>query len=120
MDPIANLFTAIENGTKSNKTVILVPASKMKMAILNILKQQRYIKDFKAAGDKTPTIKIYLDRTIHHYRRVSKPSWRFYTKAKRLRPVTAETVIISTHRGLMTAQEAKKQSVGGEVIGKIT
>lgn len=120
MDPIANLFTAIENAVKAKKTVILVSASKMKVAILNILKEAHYVKDFKVINDQTPTIKIYLNQKIHHYQRVSRLSWRVYIKARQLPTLRSnQMMIISTPQGLMPAQEAKKRTLGGEVVGII-
>lgn len=120
MDPIANLFTTIENAQKVGKPMVVTPASKFKLAILGILKKHRFIEEYKVVSGKKPMIRIAIGPRSGHYHRVSKLSARFYVPKKRL-PFSTEyrLVIVSTSAGVMESTEAQKKNLGGELIGEI-
>jgi len=126
MDTIANMLVAIKNAGTVNKTSLTVPSSKMKIAILELLKKEGYIKTYKVEGDVKPTIEIvleYRDKTprITDIKRISKPSKRIYTGVKEISPVKYGfgIAVLSTPKGIMTEKEARKEMVGGEVLFKI-
>lgn len=128
MDTLSDFLTQIKNALAVKKPFILVPFSKMKYEISQILLKEKYINDLKIIG-KAPKkmIKIELKYdengipTIQEIKRISKPGCRRYIKASQLKPVKSGygRYIISTPRGLMTNIEAKKQNLGGEIICEI-
>lgn len=126
MDPIANMLTSLKNAYSQQKKKIVVPASKHKAELCQLLKKQGYIADFKL-DKKTPNIKIGLNYpagapAINSVRRISKPSRRFYAKAKNIpRPVAAQgTIFLSTHQGVMNHLQARKKNLGGEIICEVS
>jgi small subunit ribosomal protein S8 len=126
MDPIADMLTAIRNAQAVQHDSLTVPASKLKQAILTILKRENYIEDFATTEDAKPTILItlrYNNRrpAISHIRRVSKPGLRIYRKRGELpRPLRGMGLaIISTPGGVVTDKEARKLGVGGEILCEV-
>jgi small subunit ribosomal protein S8 len=127
MDPIADMLTAIRNAQASRLETTTVHASKMKVALLTILKNQKMIKGFTVSTDTAkPTITIelqYMNRlpVISHLRRISKPGLRVYAKRTNLpRPLRGMGfAILSTPAGLITDSEARKLGVGGEIICEV-
>ncbi len=126
MDPIANMLTAIRNAQAARLAEITIPASKVKTAILTILKREGYIADFTDTDDlkkQTVVTLLYQNRlpVINSIRRVSKPGLRIYRKHMALpRPLRGMGLaIISTPNGLMTDKQARKLGVGGEIICEI-
>lgn len=126
MDTIANMLVAIKNAGLVNKTNLNVPSSKMKIAILELLKKEGYIKTYKVEGEIKPTINIVLEYRgktprITDIKRVSKPSKRIYTGVKEINPVKYGfgIAVLSTPKGIMTEKAARKEMVGGEVLFKI-
>ncbi|MBT9253561.1 MAG: SSU ribosomal protein S8p (S15Ae) [Brockia lithotrophica] len=127
-DPIADMLTRIRNANQVRKDRVEVPASKMKRAILEILKREGYIRDFEVVqnGPKA-TLRIYLkygpggERVITGLRRISKPGLRVYVGADEIPRVLGGLgiAVLSTSRGVMTDKEARKARVGGEVIAYI-
>ncbi|MGE3278705.1 MAG: 30S ribosomal protein S8 [Candidatus Altimarinota bacterium] len=122
-DPIADLLTRIRNASKARHESTLVPASRIKQEILRVMKQMKFIEDFKVSGEGAQTmIKIDLipgkELSLN---RVSKPGQRIYKKAPELSPVLRGYgfSIISTSQGIMTGDEAKKKGMGGELICEI-
>jgi small subunit ribosomal protein S8 len=123
MDTIANMLTAITNGGLVKKTTVTVPASKMKMAILDLLKKEGYIKTYHVTGEQKPTIEIVLEYVkgmprIHGATRVSRLSKRVYTGVKDITPVKYGhgIAVLSTPKGILTDKEARKELVGGELL----
>lgn len=125
-DPIADMLTRIRNGNTAKHDFIEVPTSKMKLAIVEILAQEGYIKSYKVvkAGDFT-NIRVELkygesknDKVIAGIKRISKPGLRVYAGKDELPKVLGGlgTAIISTNNGVVTDKEARKLNVGGEVI----
>ncbi|MGC8981364.1 MAG: 30S ribosomal protein S8 [Minisyncoccia bacterium] len=126
-DPIGDLFARIKNNWKVKKERFVVPYSKVKVAILKIFKEKNIVKDFKVKeeGNKKFLI-VYLnylndEPPYEDIIRVSKPSRRVYFKVKDLKPVRQGFGfrIISTSRGIMLDNEAKKRKLGGEVICEV-
>jgi len=123
-DPIADMLTRIRNAATAKHTRVLIPASKMKLAIARVLKEEGYVKDIEVLKD-TPqgTIRLtlrYVDKkpVVTQLKRVSKPGLRVYTRKADIPLVRGGlgTAILSTPQGLMTGHRAYKEGLGGEVI----
>ena len=134
MDPIADMFTRIRNASAVKKTEVVLPLSKMKLEIAKILEAEGWVKksEIIAGGlagrhncfDKLQ-IQLKYRRNgkpqINSIKRVSRPGLRIYVSKDEIPTVLNNFGIslISTSRGLMTGKNARKQKVGGEVIGEI-
>lgn len=126
-DLVADTFTMIRNAIMAKKDNLDVPASNMIKSILEILKKENYIENFKLIEDKKQDIlRIYLKYTsakpaIRNIIRVSKPGLRKYVKNAKVPSVLRGKglAIISTSKGVMTNIQAREMGVGGEVIGYI-
>ncbi|MEJ5261770.1 MAG: 30S ribosomal protein S8 [Ignavibacterium sp.] len=123
-DPIADFLTRIRNASKAKLLRVDIPASKMKIQIAEILKNEKYIHDYTIIEDnKQNIIRIQLKYrggvpAISGMKRISKPGLRIYKPAEQLPRVLngLGTAVISTSKGLLTDKQARSQSVGGEVI----
>lgn len=124
-DPIADMLTRIRNAVMVRHDSVLVPTSKMKLAIVKILKDEGFISDYSLVRGKTQqAIKIdlkYRDRNqpvLSSLERVSKPGLRVYVDRKEIPRVSGGlgVAIVSTPRGMMTGQQARRQGIGGELI----
>jgi len=126
-DLIADSFTVIRNAVMCKKEIVDIPSSNTIKAILNILKRESYIEDFKLIDDKKQGIaRVYLryltgKSAIKNIKRVSKPGLRVYVKKTKVPNVLRGRglAIISTSKGIMTDKEAREVSLGGEIIGYI-
>jgi len=126
-DLIAEIFTRIRNAIMAKKENLDVPSSKMIKAILDILKRESYIDDYKAIEDKKQgTLRIYLKYVagkpaITTIKRVSRPGLRLYVRKEKIPTVLRGRgiAIVSTSQGLLTDKQAKEKSLGGEIIGFI-
>jgi small subunit ribosomal protein S8 len=134
-DPIADMLTRIRNGNQARHAFILVPASKTKLSIARILKEEGFVNDFEVvkgepAKDKAPVqqhIRIWLkyaggkESVITGIERVSKPGQRVYAGKDKL-PRVMEGLgiaIVSTSKGIMTERRARSMGVGGEVLCRV-
>ena len=127
-DPIADMLTRIRNGLLARHASVQIPFSKIKVEIARILKEEGFIEDYTVTESKPGdllevTLKYYGSRrdrrpVITNIERVSKPGRRVYRNRKDLPRVLSGTgiAIVTTPRGVMTAQEARRQRVGGEVL----
>ena len=123
-DPVADLLTRIRNGQSARKTTVTMAASKLKTAILRVLKSEGYIADFSvddAEGKPQLTVDLkYFDGrpVIDRIERVSRPGLRIYRGKEDLPRVLSGmgTVIVSTPKGVMTGTEAQKSNLGGELL----
>ncbi len=124
-DPIADMLTRIRNGVTARHEWVLVPASKTKIALAKILQEEGYIERFEVTKDKPqPVIRVWLKYTedkepvLTGLKRISKPGSRIYAKADKIPRVLSGMgiAILSTSRGVMTDQEARRLGVGGEVL----
>jgi small subunit ribosomal protein S8 len=124
MDPIANLLTNIRNAQLARLSTTSAPYSKSKESICKILKNEGYIDDYKISKQKKSSqIQITLryinkEPAITKIKRISKPSLRLYTSCKKMPRVLSDKglAIISSSQGIITARQAKKLGVGGEII----
>ena len=125
-DPIADMLTRIRNANTAKHDTVDVPASKIKLAIAEILLNEGYIKKYDVVQDGTfKTIKITLkygadksEKIITGLKRISKPGLRVYAGKDELPRVLGGLgiAIISTNKGIVTDKEARKLQVGGEVL----
>jgi small subunit ribosomal protein S8 len=124
-DPIADMLTRVRNANKALHAQVEMPSSTVKVDLARVLKDEGYITDYSVVKDGTFDKLVvelkYTDgrrRVISQVKRVSKPGRRIYAKKDNLPKVLGGlgTAVISTSRGLMTAKEAQKLGVGGEVI----
>ena len=126
-DPIADMLTRIRNANQMRYKEVEVPASKMKKEIARILKSEGFIVDYKVKKNNIQDILVlslkYVDkeRVITGLKRISKPGLRVYVKAEEVPSVLngLGIAIISTSQGIMTDKEARKNSLGGEVLAYI-
>jgi len=127
-DPIADMLTRIRNANQMRYKEVEVPASKIKLSIADILKNEGYIADYKVKKNNVQDIIVLnlkygknKERVITGLKRISKPGLRVYSKAEELPKVLngLGIAIISTSKGLMVDREARKESLGGEVIAYI-
>ena len=126
-DPIADMLTRIRNANQQRHEEVVVPASKLKIDLAEILKNEGFIKDYKVEGEGViKNIVITLkykgnERAISGLKRVSKPGLRQYAKVNEIPRVLngLGIVILSTSQGLMTDKEARAKQVGGEVLAYI-
>ncbi|MEI7690175.1 MAG: 30S ribosomal protein S8 [bacterium] len=119
-DPIADMLTRIRNAAMLNRGQVLIPASKVKLEILKVLKKEDFITDFKFEKDGN-VINIDLNNEISKLIRVSKPGRRVYTPKDSIPTVLQGRglIVISTSKGIMAGKEAKKRGLGGEIICKV-
>ena len=126
-DPIADMLTRIRNGQTANKSSVRMPASKKKLAIAKVLKDEGYITDFAEVelNDK-PGLEVVLKYfqgapVIEFVKRVSRPGLRIYKSRDELPKVRGGLgiAIVSTSKGVMTDREARKQGHGGEVVAYV-
>ena len=125
-DPIADMLTRIRNANTAKHDTVDVPASKMKLAIANILLDEGYIAKYDLVEDgHFQTIHITLkygayknEKVITGLKRISKPGLRVYANTEDIPRVLGGlgTAIISTNKGVVTDKEARKLGVGGEVL----
>ena len=125
-DPIADMLTRIRNANTAKHDTVDVPASKMKIAIANILLDEGYISKYDLVEEGNfQTIRIELkygadknERIITGLKRISKPGLRVYANREELPKVLGGlgVAIISTNQGVITEKEARKLQVGGEVL----
>ena len=126
-DPIADMLTRIRNANQMRYKEVEVPASKIKNEIARILKEEGFISDYKVKKNNIQdNIVLYLkysgkERVITGLKRISKPGLRVYAKAEEIPTVLSGLgiAIISTSKGLMTDRDARKASLGGEVLAYI-
>jgi len=127
-DPIADLLARIRNGILSRKSVIDIPASRMKRAIVEILKEEGFVNSVTESKDGPQGVISLTLRwdgqnrsAISGLRRVSTPGQRRYVHADALPKVRGGlgTAIVSTSKGIMTDRKARKERVGGEVICEV-
>ena len=125
-DPIADMLTRIRNANTAKHDTVDVPASKMKLAIADILLNEGYIKKYDIIEEGNfKTIRITLkygkdknEKIISGLKRISKPGLRIYAGAEELPKVLGGLgiAIISTNKGVLTDKDARKENVGGEVL----
>lgn len=126
-DQIADLITRIRNAVKVSKNEILVPTSKLKVGVVEVLAKNGYIAGHEVIeGTPRGMLKVIINEPgtvakINEITKVSKPGRRVYSSADDLSTVKSGRgmVIVSTSKGLMTGKEAKKNRLGGEILVKV-
>ena len=126
-DPIADMLTRIRNANQMRYKEVEVPASKIKEDIARILKEEGFISDYKIKKNNIQNIIVLTlkynnkERIITGLKRISKPGLRVYAKSEEIPTVLngLGIAIVSTSKGVMTGKEAKKESLGGEVLAYI-
>ncbi len=124
-DPIADMLARIRNAIMAKHDFVLVPASRMKLSIARILKEEGFVSDYEVLRSKPHrAIKIYLRYTdnnqpaISGLERVSRPGLRVYVGKKEIPRVYGGLgiAIVSTSKGVITGQQAWRQGIGGELL----
>jgi len=124
-DPIADMLTRIRNANKARFETVDIPASKLKVNLAKILKDEGYIKNYQLTKDnKQGILQVFLkygqkgEPVITEIKRVSKPSRRVYVGKETIPQVRTGLglAVLSTSKGILTDKEARKQQIGGEVI----
>ncbi|MFM8429926.1 MAG: 30S ribosomal protein S8 [Holophagaceae bacterium] len=127
-DPIADYLTRLRNGLMAGHDAVVIPASKIKMAISEILRKEGYIHSFKQIDHEgrnyvVVNLKYAKDRksVIHGVRRVSRPGLRVYKNCESIPQVNGGLgiSILSTPKGVLSDREARKLNVGGEILASV-
>ena len=127
-DPIADMLTRIRNANSMRYKQVEIPASNLKIEIVKILKEEGFIADYKIKENSIQNIIVLnlkygqnKERVINGLKRISKPGLRVYAKASEMPKVLngLGIAIVSTSKGLMTDKNARKESLGGEVLAYI-
>ena len=127
-DPIADMLTRIRNANSARHTTVEIPASKVKLAIAQILLDEGYIKSFEKIEDgKQGMIQVTLKydekgkRVISGLKRISKPGLRIYVSCEELPQVLngLGITLVSTSKGIKTDRDARREGLGGEVLAYV-
>lgn len=127
-DPVADLLTRIRNASRAEHEKVDIPASRLKVRIAELLKEEGFIKNFRVLEDtKQGTLRVYLkygpgnEKMISGLVRVSTPGRRVYAKHDKLPTILGGmgVALLSTSRGVVTDRDARKQKVGGEVLAYV-
>tara|TARA_B100000745_G_scaffold247414_1_gene169447 strand:- start:1240 stop:1638 length:399 start_codon:yes stop_codon:yes gene_type:complete len=127
-DPIADMIARIRNANLRSLSSVSIPSSKFRAKILEVLKEEGYISDYKLLLDKRKKGSIIVDLkyynglpVIKEIRRVSKPGRRIYTKADSIPRIQSGLgiAIVSTSKGIMSDNDARLKNIGGEIICKV-
>jgi len=127
-DPIADMFTCIRNANSKLFEKVDVPSSKLKIEVAKILKDEGFISNYKSIDDyKQGLLRIYLkytptgERVLKGIRRVSRPGLRIYKKTFEMSKFAGRmgVAIVSTSKGIVTSRKAKREKIGGEILGYV-
>jgi len=127
-DPIADMLTRVRNANRASHETVDVPASRIKEEVARVLKSEGYIRDYRIVqenGFNVIRIKMNYgpdhERSITGIKRISKPGLRIYAKKDEIPRVLGGLgiAVVSTSKGLMTGNEAKKAGLGGEVLAYV-
>lgn len=128
VDPLSDLITRIRNGQAARLSAIDSPSSKLRVSLLDVLKREGYIRDYKVAnngnGSNTVTVELKYSEgqpVIREISRISRPGRRIYSQVKSVPRVYngLGISIISTPRGVLSDKEAREANVGGEVLCRV-
>ncbi len=122
-DPIADMLTRIRNAQAASKSDVLMPSSKLKIAIAKVLKNEGYITDYEADNAVKPTLTVRLkyfegQPVIDEIKRVSRPGLRIYKNKDELPKILngMGVAIVSTSAGVMSDRQARRKGRGGEIL----
>ena len=130
-DTVADVLTRIRNAQRARHRVVGVPAVKVVLSTLEVLKTEGFIESYQTLtkeGEKFPSVEITLkyfrtgDPAIRVARRMSKPGRRHYVRSQELKPISSGlgVSIVSTSQGMMSDREARKRNIGGELVAVIS
>ena len=128
VDPIGDMITRIRNAQMRSLSKVKIPSSKLRVRILDVLKKEGYISDYKLTSEDSNknTLSIDLKYTngspvIREIRRISKPGRRIYARADSIPKIQngLGVAIISTSKGIMTDNDARNNNIGGEIICRV-
>ena len=128
VDPIGDMITRIRNAQMRLLSSVKIPSSKFRVKILDVLKKEGYISDYKVLSDVNNKGSLSVDLkynngspVIKEIKRVSKPGRRIYARANSIPKIQngLGLAIVSTSKGIMTDDEARSQKVGGEIICRV-
>ena len=127
MDTISNMIIQIKNAGSAGHDCVLVPYSKLKHSIAEVLKKERFIKDVDTKsekGRKMLVVDLFIENRvpkIKGVKRISKPSRRIYKKSSDIHAVRSGygSLILSTSQGIMSGREARRANLGGEALFQI-
>jgi small subunit ribosomal protein S8 len=127
-DPIADLLTRIRNASAIRMKQVDIPASKLKVHIAQVLKDEGFVTDYEVVpGEPSSTLRIRLrygpdgERVIRAIKRISKPGCRVYRKADEIKPVLRGmgVYVLSTPKGVLSDRKAREAHVGGELLCEV-
>ena len=127
-DPIADMLTRIRNANRNGAKKVAMPASRTKVGIAQILKEEGFVTSYEVQpGKPSSTLEIALkfgpdgEQVIRHIRRVSKPGCRVYSGSRDLKPVLRGLgiSILSTPRGILSDRTARAENTGGEILCEV-
>jgi small subunit ribosomal protein S8 len=127
-DPVADMLTRIRNASRAKHPRVDLPSSRLKVEIARIMKEEGFVSNYKVVDEKgKKTLRVFLRYTpdrrcvITDLKRVSRPGSRRYVGKLGIRPVVGGMgiAIVSTPRGLMTGNSARKEGVGGELLCEV-
>ena len=127
-DPIADMITRIRNAQLRTLDTVSIPSSKFRARILDVLKEEGYISDYKFLSDAKNKGSLIVNLKYHNglpvikeIRRISKPGRRIYTKADSIPKIQngLGIAIVSTSMGIMSDNDARSKNIGGEIICKV-
>ena len=128
VDPIGDMLTRIRNAQMRFLHKVEIPSSKFRAKILDVLKQEGFISDYKKSDNINKKNSLYVDLkyyegkpVINEIKRVSKPGRRVYARAESMPRIQngLGLAIVSTSKGIMTDNDARNQNIGGEIICKV-
>tara|TARA_E500000331_G_scaffold302106_1_gene303840 strand:- start:104 stop:502 length:399 start_codon:yes stop_codon:yes gene_type:complete len=128
VDPISDMITRIRNAQMRFSQKVKIPGSKMREKILDVLKKEGFISDYKILSDESNKPSLHIDLkynnglpVIREISRISKPGRRVYVKAETIPRIQngLGLAIVSTSKGIMSDNEARTQKIGGEIICKV-
>ena len=124
-DPVADLLTRIRNASRAGHEMVEIPGSRLKLEIVKILAQEKYVRGYQfVSDDKQGILRVYLKygpnktKVISGLRRISRPGLRVYAKKDQVPKVLGGlgVAILSTSQGIMTDKKARQTGLGGEVL----
>ena len=127
-DPIADMITIIRNAQLRTLSTVSIPSSKFRARILDVLKEEGYISDYKSLSDKKNKESFLVNLkyndglpVIKEITRISKPGRRIYTKANSIPKIKSGLgiAIVSTSMGIMSDNDARSKNIGGEIICRV-
>lgn len=127
-DPLGDMLTRIRNGQRANKSVITVPASKLRSNVLDVLQREGYIRGYSWAEIRSGIAELTVELkysegqpVIREINRVSKPGRRVYSSVRKMPPIYngLGIAILSTPRGVLSDNEARAANVGGEILCQV-